>query len=157
MRSPDGSQLLMLIREQDRRLNSLFAVSNDEGESWSAPRQLPLALTGDRHLARYAPDGRLVIVFRPVLPGTAKWRGVKDCHYFRAWVGRYKDIVEGREGGYLVNLLKSHAGTDHTYPGLELLPDGTFVATTYIKYRSGVDLHSIVSVRFCLSDTDNRQ
>ena len=156
VRSPDGRQLLMLIREQDRKLNSLFAVSNDEGENWSAPKQLPLALSGDRHLARYAPDGRLVIVFRPVLPRTDKWLGVKDYHFFRAWVGRYEDIVEGRGGGYLVNLLKSHAGIDHTYPGLELLPDGVFVGTTYIKYRPGANLHSIVSVRFKISETDVR-
>ena len=156
VRSPDGRQLLMLIREQDRKLNSLFAVSDDESENWSVPKQLPLALTGDRHLPRYAPDGRLVIVFRPVLPQRDKWPGVKDYHYFRAWVGRYDDIVEGSEGGYLVNLLKSHAGIDHTYPGLELLPDGTFVGTTYIKYRPDANLHSIVSVRFKLSETDER-
>ena len=156
VRSPDGRQLLMLIREQDRKLNSLFAVSDDESENWSAPKQLPLALTGDRHLARYASDGRLVIVFRPVLPQRDKWLGVKDYHYFRAWVGRYEDIVEGREGDYLINLLKSHAGIDHTYPGLELLPDSTFVGTTYIKYRPDANLHSIVSVRFKLSETDER-
>jgi hypothetical protein len=43
----------------------------------------------------------------------------------------------GKQSGYLVKLLHSHAGGDPTYPGLELLPDGTFVATTYIKYRAG--------------------
>ena len=62
--APDGAQLLMLMRENRRRLNSLYAVSNDEGASWSAPRELTASLTGDRHAARYAPDGRLVIVFR---------------------------------------------------------------------------------------------
>jgi hypothetical protein len=153
VRSSDGKQLLMLIRENSRRLNSLFSVSDDEGETWSEPRELPLALTGDRHLARYAPDGRLVVVFRPFRPH-GKWTD-RDSH-FTAWVGRYEDIIEGRQGAYLVKLLHSHAGTDHTYPGLELLPDGTFVGTTYIKYRPGPDLHSVVSVRFRLDETDRR-
>ena len=34
------------------------------------------------------------------------------------------------------------------------LPDGTFVATTYVKYRTGPELNSIVSVRFSLEETD---
>jgi len=159
IRSPDGKQILLLIREQNRQLNSLFSISNDEGETWSAPKELPLFLTGDRHLARYARDRRLVIVFRPVPPlarADVDYKGlrsVKDSH-FTAWVGRYEDLVAGEEIGYLVKLLHSHAGGDHTYPGLELLPDGTFIATTYIKYREGPEMHSVVSVRFTLAETD---
>ena len=156
VRSPDGKQLLLLIRENERRLNSLFSVSDDDGETWSESRELPLALTGDRHLARYAPDGRLVIVFRPVPPGRRAGLSTFSGSHFTAWVGRYEDIIEGREGQYLVKLLHSHAGGDHTYPGLELLPDGTFVGTTYIKYRPGPELHSVVSVRFRVKDTDQK-
>lgn len=151
VRSPDGKQLLMLIREQNREMNSLMATSDDEGETWSAPRQLPLALTGDRHLPRYAPDGRLVIVFRPVLTGKAQSLSHLPDNYCTAWVGRYEDIVNGREGECLVHLLRSYRGADHTYPGLELLPDGTFVATTYIQYRPN-ELQSIVCVRFKLDE-----
>ncbi len=152
VRSPVGKQLLLLIREQNREMNSLMATSDDEGETWSEPRELPLALTGDRHLARYAPDGRLVIVFRPVSPGESKPLGVFPDGYFTAWVGRYEDIVEGREGDFLIRLLRSHRGADHTYPGLEVLSDGTFVATTYIQYHPGNELQSIVSVRFRLGE-----
>jgi len=152
LRSPDGKQLLLLIREQNRKMNSLMATSDDEGETWSAPRELPLALTGDRHLPRYAPDGRLVVVLRPVPPGKSKTLSAYPDGYFTAWVGRYEDIVEGREGDFLVQLLRSHRGADHTYPGLEVLPDGTFVATTYIQYRRGAELQSIVSVRFRLDE-----
>ncbi len=152
VRSPDGKQLLLLIREQNREMNSLMALSDDEGETWSAPRELPLALTGDRHRARYAPDGRLVVVFRPVPPGRNKSLSAYPDSYCTAWVGRYEDIVEGREGQFLIRLLRSYRGADHTYPGLELLPDGTFVATTYIQYRPGAEMQSIVSVRFRLDD-----
>ncbi len=153
VRSPDGQQLLMFIREAvgtDKPVRSYYAVSNDEGATWSAAQLLPLALTGDRHLARYAPDGRLVVAFRSRVS-----RNDPDSH-FVAWVGRYEDIPAGREGQYRIKLLHSHAGWDHTYPGLDLLPDGTFVGTTYIKYRPDANLHSVVSVRFHLDELDPR-
>jgi hypothetical protein len=152
IRSPGGRQLLLLIREQSREMNSLMSTSDDDGETWSQPTQLPLAVTGDRHLARYAHDGRMVVVFRPVPPEGSKESGTGPNDYFTAWVGRYEDIVEGREGELLIRLLRSHRGSDHTYPGLEVLPDGTVVATTYIQYRPGSELQSIVSVRFRLED-----
>lgn len=157
VRSPDGKRLLLLIRENNRKLNSLFSVSEDEGDTWSEPRQLPLALTGDRHLGRYAPDGRLVIALRPRCPSrpdAEEWNARRS--HFTVWVGRFEDILEGREGQYLVKLLHSHGGVDHTYPGLELLPDGTFVGTTYIKRKAGPELHSVVSVRFGLEELDAR-
>ena len=40
------------------------------------------------------------------------------------------------------------------YPGLEILPDGTIVAITYVKMRPGPEQHSIVGVRFKLEETD---
>ena len=52
--------------------------------------------------------------------------------------------------------MHSYAGTDCGYPGLEVLPDGTFVATTYIKYKPGPEKHSVVSVRFKLHELDQR-
>ncbi len=70
------------------------------------------------------------------------------------WVGTYEDIANGRDGQYRVKLLHSYAGGDCGYPGLELLPDGTLVATTYIKYASGSVRHSVVSTRFRLDELD---
>jgi hypothetical protein len=131
VRSPDGSQLLCLIRENNRDKNALMMTSNDEGRSWSEPIELPDALSGDRHQAVYTGDGRLVVAFRD----TARNSPTKD--HFVAWVGRYEDIVEGREGQYRVKLLHSYKGSDCGYPGMEVLPDETIVATTYVKYRPG--------------------
>ena len=37
---------------------------------------------------------------------------------------------------------------------MELLPDGTIIATTYVKYRPGKEKHSVVSVRFKIDETD---
>ena len=35
LRSPDGNQLAMLLRENSRRSNSFFTFSSDEGQIWS--------------------------------------------------------------------------------------------------------------------------
>ena len=147
IRSPDGKQIAVLLRENSRQLNSFVIFSDDEGKTWSQPRQLPGALTGDRHTGRYAPDGRLFITFRDTTlesPTKGDWVG---------WVGTYDDIVQGREGQYRVRLMNNHKGADCAYPGLELLPDGTFVTTTYGHWTSGESPY-IVSVRFKLQELD---
>lgn len=146
IRSPDGRQLLCLMRENVRTVNSRFIVSQDEGQTWSKPKYLPGSLTGDRHQAKYAPDGRLVVVFRD-MAAKSPTKG-----HFVGWVGTYEDILHQREGQYRLKLLHNHAGSDCGYPGLELLPDGTFVATTYIKYWPDERKHSVVSTRFKLAE-----
>ena len=96
------------------------------------------------------PDGRWVIAFRDQAPESPT-RG-----HFVAWVGTYDDIRQGREGVCRIKLLHSHAANtgDCGYPGMELLPDGTIVATTYIKYRPGPQKHSVVSTRFTMAAID---
>lgn len=150
IRSPDGNELLCLMRENTRRLNSLMMTSEDEEKTWSQARELPASLTGDRHTGRYAPDGRLVVAFRD-MAAESPTRGS-----FVAWVGTYDDIIEGREGQYRIKLLHQYGDkvSDCGYPGLELLPDGTFVATTYVKYHPGPERNSVVSVRFRLEEMD---
>lgn len=147
LRSPDGKQIAVLLRENSRKHNSYLLLSNDEGLTWSEPRELPGALTGDRHTAKYAPDGRLFITFRDTTlesPTKGDWVG---------WVGKYDDIVNGREGQYRVRLMKNHKGADCAYPGLEVLPDGTLVTTTYGHWTAGAAPY-IVSVRFKLEQLD---
>lgn len=151
-RSPDGAELCCLMRENKHQGRSLVMFSRDEGQTWSAPVDTPWGLTGDRHMGVYAKDGRLVIAFRDLALGSPA-RG-----HFVAWVGRYQDIRETKPGQYRIKLLHSHASrvSDCGYPGVELLPDGTVVATTYIKYRPGPEKHSVVSTRFRLDETDAR-
>ena len=72
--------------------------------------------------------------------------------HFVAWVGCYEDLAGGGEGDFRIKLLHSHNGGDCGYPGLECFPDGTFLATTYIKYRPGPEKNSIVALRFHLSE-----
>ena len=149
-RSPDGQELCCLMRENTHEDYSLMMFSKDEGSTWSDPVATPWGLTGDRHMGVYAPDGRLVIAFRDKAPDSPTY------NHFVAWVGTYEDIRKGQPGQYRIKLLHSYAGGDCGYPGMELLPDGTIVATTYIKYRPGREKHSIVSTRFSLGDLDTK-
>jgi hypothetical protein len=147
-RSPNQKELCCLMRENNHKGRSLMMFSKDEGKTWSIPVDTPWGLTGDRHMGLYTPDGRLVIAFRD------KAINSPTFNHFVAWVGTYDDIRNGKPGEYRIKLLHSYAGGDCGYPGMELLPDGTIIATTYIKYRDDKNKHSVVSSRFNIRETD---
>lgn len=147
IRSPDGNQIAVLLRENRRKFNSFVIFSDDEGKTWTKPRELPGALTGDRHVGKYAPDGRLFVSFRDMThesPTKGDWVG---------WVGTYDDVKTGKEGQYRVRLMDNTKGADCAYPGVEVLPDGTFVTTTYGHWDEGKPPY-VVSVRFRMGELD---
>jgi L-ascorbate metabolism protein UlaG (beta-lactamase superfamily) len=149
IRSPDGGTIALLLRENSRTKNAFVTFSGDEGLTWTEPRELPAALTGDRHTARYGPDGRLFVSFRDMAEGSptkGDWVG---------WVGTFDDIAEGREGEYRIRLMDNKNPWDTAYPGVELLPDGTFVVTTYGHWVEEEEPF-IVSVRFTLDELDGK-
>jgi hypothetical protein len=153
LRSPDGEELCMLMRENHHLGRSMMCFSRDEGKTWTAPEDTSWGLTGDRHEGVQAPDGRWVIAFRD--------RALNSSTYgqFVAWVGTYDDIRQAKPGQFRIHLLQhrgssrdgySWANADTGYPGMELLPDGTIIATTYLKYWEDDRRHSVVSARFKL-------
>jgi len=146
LRSPDGSELCCLMRENFHQGRSMMCFSRDEGRTWSEPVDTPWGLTGDRHEGVQATDGRWVIAFRDRAIGSSTYGHIV------AWVGTYDDIKQGKPGQYRVKLLHSYAGGDCGYPGMECLPDGTILATTYIKYWDDTRRHSVVCVRFKLDE-----
>ncbi len=149
LRSPDGKQLAMLLRENSRKFNSFVTFSDDEGEHWTTPRQLPGALTGDRHQGLYSKDGRLFLTFRDTTlesPTKGDWV---------AWVGRYSDLVNSTEGQYRVRLMKNYKASDCCYPGVERLKDDTIITTTYGHWTEGEQPY-IMSVRLKLAELDRR-
>lgn len=150
-RSPTGDQICCLMRENTHTGRSFKMLTNDEGATWSTPQDTCWGLTGDRHQGMYTEDGRLVVAFRDQALDSPT-RG-----HFVAWVGTYEDIRQDRPGEYRIKLLHSYAGGDCGYPGMERLPNGTILATTYIKYQPGPKKHSVVCTRFTLSDLDGRQ
>lgn len=151
IRSPDGKQLAVLLRENSRRQNSQIIFSNDEGMTWTKPRPMPASLNGDRHTGKYASDGRLLISFRSRSP-----RGSQlpphDGDWI-AWVGTYDDLASGREGQCVVRFKDNHKGADCAYPGVEILPDDTFIVTTYGHWAAG-EAPYILSVRLKLAELD---
>jgi hypothetical protein len=152
IRSPDGKTLALLLRENRRVKNSHIIFSHDEGKTWSEPTELCGSLTGDRHTAVRLSDGRYFISFRDMaLQGPTRGDWV-------AWVGTWEDIIamskgEPRQGSYRLRLKKNHKGSDCAYPGVELLPDGTIVTTTYGHWAPN-ESPWILSVRLKISEVD---
>ena len=72
-----------------------------------------------------------------------------------AWVGRYEDLVTGSPGQYHVRLMDNTKDVDCAYPGVEVLPDGTYVLTTYGHWTKDEPPY-IVSVRLKLEELDAR-
>lgn len=173
VRSPDGAQIAVLLRENSRRLNSFIIFSDDEGETWSPPRELPNALTGDRHQAIYTEDGRLLISFRDNSPALTRVEQLKsqcpNCDekilYDKAgpvsptagdwvgWVGTYEDLVRGNEGQYRLRFKDNTKGSDCAYPALERLNDGTIHAVTYGHWSMG-EAPYILGFRFSMEALD---
>ncbi len=177
VRSPDGTQIAVLLRENSRRANSQIIFSSDEGKSWTEPRPLPNELNGDRHVLKYTPDGRLLCVFRDRSPDSVKGNLDKIASEKKisnlsdvaaetglgsptegdwvGWVGTWKDLVKGRPGQYRIRFKDNIHACDCCYPGVELLPDGTFVVTTYGHWEEGKQPY-ILSVRFTLKELDKK-
>jgi len=147
--SPAGDRLALLLRENSRTRESFVVFSDDDGDTWSAPTEVNRALTGDRHVAKYAPDGRLVVTFRDMAadsPTRGDWV---------LWVGTWDDVARGGAGSYRVRIMDNLHPWDAAYAGLELLADGTFVATTYGHWTPDEEPW-VVSVRFRMEELDAR-
>jgi len=146
IRSDDERQIAVLLRENKRVKPAHIMFSNDEAKTWFPPRELNPVLTGDRHTLKRLPDGRLVCVYRDMEEGP--WKGD-----FVAWVGTYEDLAMAQPGQCKIRLLDNTDAWDCGYPGLELLPDGTLVATTYGHWEKDKPPY-IVSVRFSIKDLE---
>ena len=176
----EGDELCLICRSQSKKINSLVSFSADEGETWSAPTELPAALNGERHKADYTPDGRLFITFRSIERGEKAKRNAKNATDKKrgwiseglvAWVGSYDDLKNGREGQYRLKIAhiydegqttpEYYANADTGYCGNVVLSDGTVVTCSYGKYRATERTAdgkayrtSICSKRINLKDTD---
>ena len=105
------------------------------------------ALTGDRHTGRYLPDGRLFLSFRDTTLESDTWGD------WVGWVGQFEDLLSGGQGQYRVRLGDNLVRADCAYPGVEVLPDGTIVSTTYGHWSEG-EAPYVVCVRFQVEELD---
>lgn len=144
-----GDELCLISRSNSKKINSLISFSQDEGKSWSEPKEVPAALNGERHKAEYTADGRLFITFRSIERDPEGLRALKGQYPSKrfysegliAWVGSYADLKTGSEGQYRVKLAHTYlpgqtavqrsANADTGYCGNVRLPDGTMVVTAY--------------------------
>ena len=144
-----GNELCLIARCNKKTCTSLLLFSNDEGETWSKPKEASFALNGERHKAEYTDDGRLFITFRSIerdkkrvkkmkkLGGELKWYS----EGWIAWVGTYDDLKNGREGQYRIKIAHTYldqqnepsivANADTGYCGNVVLKDGTIVTSSY--------------------------
>jgi hypothetical protein len=143
VRSPDQGTIAVLLRENRRVEYSHIIFSRDEGQTWTEPRQMPASLCGDRHTGQYLPDGRLFVSFRDVPPRSTASPMAGD---WVAWVGSFEDLLQNRPGQLRIRLKDNHKAADCAYPGVEVLPDGTIVTTTYGHWEAG-EAPYILSVR----------
>lgn len=129
----------------------MVMFSQDQGASWTEPKDTSWELTGDRHIGVFVGPNRLFIAFRDqALDSETKG-------HFLGWVGTYDDIKNSQPGDYRVKLLHSYAKPwtgDCGYPGVALLQDGTIIALTYVKYKDDENKHSIVATRFTIEELD---
>ncbi len=147
-RDPDGRRIVAILREDSGEYQSLMMFSDDEGRSWSDMTQVTPGLTGSRHIARRSQDGRIVVTMRDTAKGSSTFGD------FVAWVGTWDDLVCGTPGQYRLRLLHNHDNPGDTgYAGLDLLPDGQFLSTTYCVLAPG-ESPLVVSVRFGLDAID---
>lgn len=150
--SPNKKELALLLRENSRSAPSQVIFSKDQGATWTDPVPLPKELTGDRHTARYLEDGRLIVVFRdmaPESPTKGDWV---------AWIGEYDDLKSGVDAGnevgqYRIRIMDNTNSWDSTYPGVEILPSGNVVTTTYGHWEAAVEPY-IVSVELDIKQID---
>ena len=175
-----GDELCLITRSNSKKINSLVSFSQDEGETWSEPVELPASLNGERHKAEYLSDGRLYITFRSIERGEKARMNAKTAtdrsrgwisEGLVAWVGTYDDLKNGNEGQYRIKLAhiytndqekpEYYAGSDTGYCGNVVLEDDTVVTCAYGKFSpqnktsNGKELKTyIASKRINLKDTD---
>lgn len=174
-RSPDGSRIIGLSRSQSHNNPATLIYSDDEGETWSEPMDLPGSLSGERHKAVYDPiSGRLVITFREIvydLNGNNTFDGGNDwlAGDWVAWVGTYEDLMNQDEGQYRIVIAEDWANNaksgDTGYAGMVVQLDGTYIMDSYghwdkdfsLSWGGGVttDLCYIKQAKFKLGLLDN--
>lgn len=144
-----GDEICLIARCNKKKCNSLLFFSNDEGKTWSKPKEVPASLNGERHKAEYTSDSRLFITFRSIernpeevrlkreLGGEKKWYS----EGWVAWVGTYDDLKNGKSGQYRIKIAHTYldfqnkpsivANADTGYCGNVVLPDGNVVTSSY--------------------------
>ena len=165
----DDGALILLGRANNRISNSLIAVSRDEGATWSALKELPYELCGDRHKAEYdAVTGRVLVSYRQMIPvrhsAISPYKTIGNGWY--AWVGTFADLLSYADddssndsaGDLLIELGKTDYFAkpydrvlDNGYSGV-VVKDGVFNVVGYGCFDATSLFPYIISLTFNLGD-----
>lgn len=164
-----ADELVLLGRANARNSNSVISVSSDEGKTWSALKELPYSLTGDRHKAEYDPvTGKVAVSFRLYLPGI-KPNALSQANelggYWVCWVGSPDELTEyalnpeknknSVLGDKILVLGKTNDGkSDCGYSGV-VIADGTVIMASYGKFSDDAKVPYILGVSFPVAELIN--
>lgn len=123
-----GDRIYGFGRSESKRHLSTFFYSDDEGQSFSRPEELPASLAGDRHKT-IPHEGKLYSTFRRILldideDGKVSEGDVKATDWV-LWIGTIDDVLENRAGEKLITLKRDYTpfgiGGDTGYAGIDIM------------------------------------
>ncbi|AWX42674.1 Uncharacterised protein [Metamycoplasma cloacale] len=147
----NSNQMMMLIRTEARNSNSYYAISNDYGETYSEPKELPNHITGDRHKVFFDKNNRILILYRKIdyysNAFNIKSRSYLYSHGPMMFIANnIDDIINDNHSGYLVKLghtysnetgnIEYQANPDTGYFGGYINNQNKLVALTYGRFKS---------------------
>lgn len=148
--------LILIARGETRKTRSVISLSYDEGETWTAPKELPYLLCGDRHKAAYdETSGKVILSFRQFIPEKrslfSSKKGVFDG--WAAWIGTFDDLISfakeekpDRYGEKLYLLGKNYgAWCDCGYNGI-VTRNGKALLVTYGAFDKNSPTPYIVAI-----------
>ncbi|MCK7518255.1 MAG: hypothetical protein MZV64_11305 [Ignavibacteriales bacterium] len=148
---PTGRRLAALLRENSRDAATRYVIfSTDEGATWSEPRELPGALTGDRHVAAIrARTGGSSSSFRDMAhesPTKGDWVGLGRHvrRHRRRPRGAVPRAAHGQHRGRRLRLPRASSSC----------PTAPSSTTTYGHWTEGEEPY-VVSVRLKLDELDD--
>lgn len=166
--------IILIGRTEKRTCRSLITVSTDEGATWSALKEVPYDLSGDRHKAEYdATTGKVLISFRQMIPvkhsAVSIYNRISNGWY--AWVGTFEDLLSYTDddaendtaGDYLIELGRTAyfakpygAVIDNGYSGVVCV-DGRFNVVGYGSFDEIGTTRYIISRTFTLAEIEALQ
>jgi len=141
------------IIDLDKETSRQVVVDREDGQYLGHPTTALLE-DGKTILIVYPKGhGRGEIVYKRSSDGGLIWSPTEGD--WIGWVGRWKDLMKGKPGQYRIRFKDNIHSWDCAYPGVELLPDGTFVVTTYGHWEKDKEPY-IVSIRFKMEELDKK-
>ena len=98
-----GKKILMIIANDLEHKTGVISISEDEGDNWSYPTELPSFIQGDNYnISTF--DKKIFIVYRDTYGSGDKNINNPTCGDLMLWYGTYYDLKHGGKNTYRVRL-----------------------------------------------------